>query len=823
MGDRGGDRVPGRDRGAASIRATYRVQLHAGFTFGDLAAIAPYLRDLGVSHVYLSPVLQAAPGSTHGYDVVDPTAIDEERGGRAGFDAMVGALEDAGVRLVIDIVPNHLAIGDRSNPAWWDVMRNGRDSAFAPWFDIDWEGGRDPGRVLAPLLGDHLGRMIDAGEVTISADDGGVVRAAGVEMPLRPGTWDEASGADAGPDTVQEVLDRQHYRLAWWRTVDDLDHRRFFDITSLAGVRVEDDAVFDATHDLIAELVRTCPVDEVRVDHVDGLRRPQQYLDRLAATVAPARVVVEKILQAGEELPESWPVAGTTGYDFVTRVNHLWVDERNEGRIAELDARFTGDERTVDDVEHVSRRVATDTVLVAEVDRLTRLAVAVCRSLRRHRDHTWRQVREAIGELLAAMPVYRTYAHPGAPASAADESVMERAVSAARARRPGIDAELLKLIAAAALGRLEDGGELGERFQQVSSAVMAKGVEDTAFYRDHRLISLNEVGGDPGRVGDPVEDFHRHNARIAERWPRTMTTLSTHDTKRSADVRARIAVLSEMPDAWEAAMRRWDEMATAACGRRPVDPGTRSLLFQTLVGVWPIDDARLRQAMLKAVREAKDHTSWTDADDAYESGVARCVDAALSDARAVAALEEFLAEARIVERGAVNSLAQTALLLTAPGVPDLYQGTEMIDLSLVDPDNRRPVDYASLRARLAEVGSWSAADAARHLTDGGAKLWLTHRLLAVRARCLAEDDGAYTPLHPEGARANHVVAYRHGDVVTVVPRLTPAWPWDGWDGLALTLDGRWRDALTGAEVCGRVPVAELFAGLPAAVLVAERP
>lgn len=804
---------------AAPIRATYRLQLHAGFTFADAAAIVPYLRDLGVSHVYCSPILQAAPGSSHGYDVVDTDRIDGDRGGPEGFQALVAAVEQASMRLVIDIVPNHMAISGRANSAWWEVMRNGQASPFAPWFDIDWQGGREPGRVLAPILADHLGRMIEAGQVTIVAAGGdggdGLVRAGGVELPLRP---DSPVRAFDDPDGLLRVLDAQHYRLAWWGTADDLDHRRFFDITSLVGVRVEDRGVFDATHRQLRAIVTSAPVDEVRVDHVDGLRRPRQYLERLAHAVGPARIVVEKILHHGETLPPGWPVAGTTGYDFLAHVDRLFVDERNTTAVTQLWSEYTGDVRSFDEVAHAARRDVTDNVLVAEVDRLTRLALAACRTRVRHRDHTRRQVREAVAELLAAMPVYRTYAHPGEPPSEADRRAITSAVEAVRHRRPDIDTELLDLLASAVLGELDDAADLGERFQQVSSAVIAKGVEDTAFYRDHRLISLNEVGGDPAATGDPVAAFHRHNAHIASTWPESMLTLSTHDTKRSADVRGRISALSLDPAAWSAALRRWDAAATAACRGRVPDSAVRFLVFQTLVGAWPIELDRLQQAIRKSVREAKLHTSWITPDTRYEARVAGFAAAATSDPEAIAALETFIADRRIVEVAAITSLAQVALLLTCPGVPDIYQGSETTDISLVDPDNRRPVDFAALRSRLAAAREWSPGEAARHLTDGGAKLWLTHRLLAARER--RHGEAGYEPMHVDGHAHRHVVAFRYAGGITVVPRLVLSWPWDGFGDTVITLPrGRWSCALTGRPFEGRLPIAELLEEFPVAVLL----
>ncbi|HEY2442378.1 MAG TPA: malto-oligosyltrehalose synthase, partial [Streptosporangiaceae bacterium] len=569
-----------------SRAATYRVQLNSGFTFGDAAAIAGYLARLGVSHLYCSPILQAAAGSTHGYDVIDHSRLNAELGGAEGYAGLVDALTAAGLRQVLDIVPNHMAVGGPDSAWWWDVLTHGRASRYERCFDIDWDPPQPElaGTVLVPVLGDHYGRVLDAGELTVQRAGGRagrplVVRYHEHELPLAPQTLDglardgggavtdaaiEALNRDAG--ALDALLRRQHYRLAYWRTAaQQLNYRRFFDVTTLAGLRAEDPAVFGDTHRLIIGLVRDGAVDGLRVDHIDGLADPAGYLDRLREAMkgegeagGGGYVVVEKILEPGEELP-GWPVAGTSGYDFLTLVNQLYTDPAGAAAMRACYARFTGQAPDYAEVVHAAKMTVMRDSLAAEVERLTGLLAAVCDRHRRERDFTRTELRDTLREVIAAFGVYRSYPRPGHPVSAADQAHIDVAVAGARQRRPDLDAELIgfigELLALRHRGAAEDA--FAVRFGQVSAPVMAKGVEDTAFYRYQVLASLCEVGGDPGRFGAGLADFHRAMAAAARDWPEAMLTLSTHDTKRSGDVRARLALLAELPDAWEQAAARW--------------------------------------------------------------------------------------------------------------------------------------------------------------------------------------------------------------------------------------------------------------------------
>lgn len=862
-------------------RSTYRVQLHPGFAFGDAADVADYLADLGVTHLYCSPYLQAAPGSPHGYDVVDPQTLNRELGGAPGHTLLVGRLREVGLGQVLDIVPNHMAV-DPTNPWWWDVLENGPSSRHAHAFDIDWDGGdeRSATTVLVPILGDQYGRVLDAGELMLerrgarfrlryhrhalpiaprSLEDvlrpaarrcgsaelaaladgfGGLPHAARTDTAgvrerrarldelvrslsalcetsaIAEALDTELRAIEADPDRLDALLQRQNYRVAHWRTAsEELDYRRFFNIDTLIGVRVEDPDVFAATHELIVELVRDGTVDGLRIDHVDGLRDPARYLQRLADATDRCWTVVEKILEPSETLPDQWPVAGTSGYDFLIRANDAFVDRANEAAMTECYDSFTGESIDYPSVVRASKHRILAAELTTEVDRQTGLLTAVCRQHRRHRDHTHRDLRDALCELVAAFPVYRTYVTTSAPAGANDRAHIESAVRAAAELRPDIDAELLEFLGRLAAGDV-DGTverEFAVRLQQLTAPVMAKGVEDTAFYRYHRLISLNEVGGDPGTFGRSVADFHRATTAAAERWPDTMLTLSTHDTKRSADVRARVNVLSELPQVWAEAAQRWADRNDVHRRDGWPDRNTEYLLYQTVVGAWPIDQERLVAFATKATREAKVHTSWVDPVPEYDEALERFVRAILADDGFVTDLESFLAAHRVVERGRRSSLAQTALLLTCPGVPDLYQGNELWDRSLVDPDNRRPVDYGSRRRLLAGIDREPGSLANDHA--GVEKLRLVHRVLTHR-RARPEAYGGYEPLDAP----DDLIAFSRGGVVTVVPCRTAG----SASGTVELPSGPWVDLVTGTPIDGGKQESQsLLRRFPVAVLAKE--
>ncbi|SEG90807.1 maltooligosyl trehalose synthase [Thermomonospora echinospora] len=755
--------------GTAAPHATYRLQLRAEFGFADAAALAGYLAALGVSHVYLSPILQAAPGSAHGYDVVDHTRISDALGGEEGFRAMAARLREAGLRLVVDIVPNHMAIPapESLNRPLWSVLEQGRASPYARWFDIDWEYG--DGRVLLPVLGAE-----DVGDELVA--DGGVLRYHDHVFPL--------------PD--------DHYRPVYWR--EGPNYRRFFEISTLAGLRAEDPEVFDRTHELIRKLVDEGLIDGLRVDHPDGLTAPRAYLRRLAEETGGRWTVVEKILTGPEELAPDWPCAGTTGYDALNMVGGVFVDPAGERPLTEAYVTFTGGSADFEEVAYRAKRQMAERGLRPEVLRLHR---ALCRVLPSHDPG---EMLAALVELLVAMPVYRTYVEPGEEELPHTRRVMAQAAEAARRRLPERlhpALETILPVVSGGLGCTDETTEVAVRFQQTAAPLMAKGVEDTAFYRWSRLVARNEVGGEPDRFAVSPTEFHEFCARLARDWPSTMTTLSTHDTKRQEDVRARLAVLAELPGEWAAAVRGWRSPDS------PLEPDLEYLLWQTVVGAWPLTRERLAEYLTKAMREAKTRTSWTDPDPAYEEAVLAYVGDL--PAEEVAA---FTTGLELYTRA--NILGQKLVQLAMPGVPDVYQGCELVGLSLVDPDNRRPVDYDDRRARLARL---DAGEPPRDLDDE--KLLVTSRTLRLRRdRPEWFGPGRYEPVEAAGPAAGHVLAFRRGGVVAAATRLPVGLERrGGWADTRLSLgDGPWRDVLTGV-VHDDLRLDRLLRVLPVALLV----
>lgn len=763
--------------------STYRVQLRAEFGFADVAALADYFAALGVTHVYCSPILQATPGSTHGYDVVDHSRISVDLGGEGGFREMAATLRAHGIGLVVDVVPNHMAADPQRNVAWEAVLAGGPGSAYARWFDIDWDA--QDGRVLLAILGEPA-----------------------ADAPLR---------VDGGQVRYHEhrVPDSPYHRLAFWRVAaDELNYRRFFDVTSLVAIRVEDPEVFAASHELLVRLVREGLVDGLRIDHPDGLADPGGYLDRLAAATGGAWVVVEKILEPGEELPEAWACAGGTGYDALRRLTGVFLDPAGERPLTDLHSALTGAPAGFAPVAAAAKAQVVREVLGAEVNRLVRMADRIGRA--QGRDLTRRGLREGLEALLIGFDVYRDY-RAGARLAAA----VERAVAA----RPAREREIRFLAGLAGLagaaGRPVADPEFAVRFQQTCGPVMAKGVEDTAFYRWFRLTAQNEVGGDPGGFALPVEQFHRDNAVQAADWPAAMTTLSTHDTKRSEDVRARLSVLAELPSEWGESVIRWRARRHFA-----VDPSLEYLFWQTLVGGWPLPAGRMVDYLRKASREAKVHTSWTDPDPAYDTALDGFVAGVYADPELLADVADFVA--RIRPAAVTTLLGQKLLQLALPGVPDVYQGSECEDLSLVDPDNRRPVDYPRRRTLLARLDAgWvpdlrpAAADAADGV-DGvdGAKLLVVSRVLRWR-RDHPGEFARYAPVTATGPAAEHAVGFARSDrLVALATRLPVGLARrGGWGTTALDLPaGEWTDLLTGAAYVPPIPLAELLDRLPVALL-----
>ncbi len=750
--------------------STYRLQISRDFTLVEATDLLDYLAELGAGAVYLSPLLRSTTGSTHGYDTVDVTLVDPDRGGQEALDALFAEADRLGLDVVVDIVPNHLGIDvPAENPPWWDVLKHGRESEYAHWFDIDWNRPR----ILLPVLGDDAVLTVQTSPSTSE----GELRYYEHRFPLAPGSWSE--GED--PDKVHA---RQHYELAHHsRGNAELSYRRFFAVTSLAGVRVEDERVFEATHALVRQWVER-GVAGLRVDHPDGLVDPGEYLRRLRALAPDQWITVEKILEPGEVLPADWPVEGTTGYDAMREVNGLFIDPAAEHELTELYRRLTGDERDVAAHIEIGKRMVVTDLLPAEIRRMAALVPEVD------------DAGPAIAEVAVAFAVYRSYL----PDGAAD---LDHALALAARRRPALRDALDALSP-----RLHDAeDELARRMQQLSGATMAKGIEDTAYYRYARFVALNEVGGDPAEFGIAPAEFHAAQGRRQVDQPRSMTGLSTHDTKRGEDVRARLAVLAELPQAWARFAEQVLEVSTV--------PNRAFAYFvaQTLVGAGPIERERMHAYVEKAMREATDGTTYTDVNAPYEASVHALVDAAYDEPELRTAWDDLVAA--VTEPGWANAIGQKLVQLTMPGIPDVYQGTELWDDSLVDPDNRRPVDFTRRRSLLAEVQqTHPAVD-----ESGAAKLWVTLQALRAR-RERAELFDSYEPLRASGPASDHLVAFDRGGAVTLATRLPLGLrAAGGWLDTALELTGAYTDALTGREVSGTVQVADLLNRYPVALLL----
>ena len=765
---------------ASPVISTYRLQVHAGFTFADAEKLLDYLDDLGVSHVYLSPILTAVEGSEHGYDVTDPTTVSEALGGAPGLARLSEAARARGLGLVVDIVPNHVGVDQPTqNPWWWDVLRHGRESPYAPFFDIDWSPGNGvDGKIALPVLGSDE----DVADLTVdepphTAAGAGVLRLGDLVFPIADGT----GGAD-GP----EVHDRQHYRLIGWRR-GLCGYRRFFAITTLAGLRQEDRAVFDASHAEVKRWLDEGIVDGLRVDHPDGLSDPSGYLQWLREIAGPdAWIVIEKILAVDEPLDTTLAVAGTTGYDALREFGGLFLDPSGADALTSLVESAGVDYAAMPALMRKLKAEAVTRTLASELRRLCRAVVATTGA-----DHP--RLPEAIAALVSHIGVYRSDYDDLWPITSAG-------LAHAAGEDPGLE-QPLQIVASAIVA----GGEAAVRLQQLCGAATAKSVEDCLFYRDPRLVSLNEVGGEPERFGVSAAEFHHRNAMRAALWPMAMTTLSTHDTKRGEDVRARIGVLSQVPSLWAELVEGWQAQVPAP------DAATALFLLQNVFGVWPADGAvteelrrRLHGYAEKAIREAGAHTTWTSPDAEFESAVHAWLDSVL-DGPVAAQLTAFVAQVEPHARS--DALGQKLVQLTAPGIPDVYQGTELWEDSLVDPDNRRPVDYVSRR---------HALGALEH-----PKMRITAEALRLRRRRPTTFlQGAYIPVLAAGGAHEHLVAFRRGDdVVVAVTRWSLRLTESGWGETTLDLpEGTWTDVLTDRSYTDRVFADALFADLPCALL-----
>lgn len=882
-------------------RATYRVQLNHNFTFADAARIVPYIARLGVSHLYVSPILKARPGSVHGYDVTDHGSLNPELGTMQDFDGLVDVLRRHDMGLIVDIVPNHLGIMGDDNSWWMDVLENGPASAYASYFDIDWQPARASmrNRVLVPVLGEPYGIILERGELKLEFDGstgsfsvryfqhrfpvdpreyprifaGRQSSLDGLFAPDDPNRADfdsmldgfgrlpsrdvdtadgraerfrdkevhkrrllrlierspeiakhiaqtvEALNGSVGDarsfDALDALLEAQAYRLSYWRVaVDEINYRRFFDVNELAALRMNEPEVFEKTHGLIFELMDQGKIDGLRIDHPDGLYDPQEYFEHLQehgvkdASGKSTYVVVEKILAAHERLPQQWPVHGTTGYEFAALTTGWLVNASAEQRMTRLYREYSGRNASFEEIVYNSKKLVMRASLGAEVAVLATQLDRIAQLDRKTADFTRAALRDALMEVIACFPVYRTYvSHRGIVEE--DTRIVHWAVNVARKRSLAADLTVFDFLREVLLEEGVDGRpeshrramrEFAMKFQQVTAPVTAKGVEDTSFYMYNRLVCLNEVGSEPRRFGYSTSALHQANQERAKQWPHSMLASSTHDTKRSEDVRARIAVLSELPETWRRHLTRWTRLNRSK--RLQLEDGwaparnDEYLIYQTLIGTWSGEpDAayveRIQAYMVKAARESKAVTSWMNPNADYERALNDFIASALTSSGTNAFVRDFAELAETVAFfGHLNSLAQTALKLTSPGVPDFYQGTELLDLSLVDPDNRRPVDY-ELRSRCLEQclsfspppvpgggqGGTPPSTLLQDWSTGLAKLFLTHKLLDLRRR---NPDlflrGTYEPVRVSGEHADHLCAFwRSHDAhacLVVVPRWT---------------------------------------------------
>ena len=951
------------------VLATYRLQLNADFGFRRAHEVAAYLHDLGITHCYSSSVLAAMPGSTHGYDVIDPSRVNPELGTEEEFKTWCRSLHDRGMGLILDVVPNHMGIANALNRWWYDVLENGSSSRYAGAFDIDWHPLKRElhNKVLLPILSDHYGVVLENQDITVAyEEDRFVVRCGACRLPLAPKSWStvlsygldtllsndmaqaDSEGLtelqsiltairhlpdreDSTPDEreererekevirkriavlmashqriaafvqgnlrlfngtagepcsfnlLDELLNQQAYRLASWKVAsEEINYRRFFDINDLAAIRVEECSVFDATHEVIFKLLRDGAATGVRIDHVDGLYDPGGYLQHLqswarrelndgSSTERPLFVVVEKILGLDERLPGSWPVEGTTGYEFLNTVNGLFVDPTRERAFSDLYRRITKRAQAYADVVYEAKQLIMRASMASEINVLGHQLNLLSERDRRSRDFTLNSLTNAIREIIACFPVYRTYVTVGAePVSERDKAFIHRAVAQAKRRNPTIGGEVFDFIRGLLLKERRPGGDKANeyerfvmKFQQTTSPVTAKGIEDTVFYRYNRLLSLNEVGGEPQRFGIAPEVFHRRMVDRQARWPKGLSATATHDTKRGEDVRARLNVLSEIPDEWKARVARWMRLNAKYRAKQESEEipeaNDEYLLYQTLLGAWPLGElrpderndfcTRIQQYMEKAIHEAKVHTSWINPNREYDDGVRRFVQAILDDGRTNKFLDDFLPfKERIAGAGLFNSLAQTILKVTAPGTPDFYQGSELWDWNLVDPDNRRPVDYARRHTLVRELKDVlkrpdrfdAVQDLVRHSADGRIKLYLI--LAALHCRRMHADvfeQGRYVPLEAEGPEARHLLGFARLHeahmVMVVVPRLVALRFAEArssiWDETWVTMPLEWKvsqlqDVLTGRSIVpdckgerSMVRASELFAACPVGFLV----
>lgn len=874
--------------------ATYRFQFNSHFTFDDAVKYIDYLSELGISHIYASPCLQAKPGSTHGYDVVDHSKINAELGGENGFKWFLKKLKEKGMGIIMDIVPNHMAICGPENKWWWDVLENGPSSYYSSYFDVDWEFPPElpDNKVLLPILGNHYGRIIEAKEIVIQRNessffiryyehilpaspkslinilmpvaskiksdelffiisslhhlpppsltdrvllksrnrDKNVVymllsRIINEQAHIRKLIDEEIESINNNKDKIASFLEKQNYRLAFWKVAwTDLGYRRFFNINSLVALHTEDLDVFADTHNLILSLIKENAIDGLRIDHIDGLLDPEEYLIRLKEKAENAWIIAEKILHHNEDLRKSWPVYGTTGYDFMNSVSQLFVNNDNEKSLTELYEQFTGETHNYHAIIYKNKIKIMDNVFTSDINRLVLKLFEICQNNMLYRDFLKNELSMVLKEYIAQLEVYRTYIRYGDfKVSEEDKKIISVAANKAEKQNNNIDPalfDLLQTILISPANKKEI--DFARQLQQLTGPVMAKGVEDTSFYCYNRFVMLNEVGGDPSAFGMDIGSFHSKHKSRSEQYPFSMLSTSTHDTKRSEDVRARLAVISEVPELWKTFVMNSLRNNEKYKKNDQPEKNMEYLLYQNIIGAWPVDKERIIAYAEKAAREAKIYTSWIKQDAQYEKSLKVFIESLYNDRIFMDSVDRFVAE--IIYPGRINSLAFVLLKITCPGVPDIYQGSELWDLSLVDPDNRRPVNYKIRLKLLDEIKNMNAKDVCKRMDQGLPKLYLIHKILAFRkARPELFNNQTYNPITPQGNKNRNIIAFNRGNsLITVVPRFIKG-AGNNWDDTCITIpEGVWVNILDGKAYSeSTIKIQDLFALFPVSFLARE--
>jgi len=872
---------------------TYRIQLNKDFTFDDTAKLADYFSVLGISHLYSSPCLKASPGSSHGYDVVDYSTINDELGGMKGLKWLDRRLKEKELGIVLDIVPNHMAITGQENRWWWDVLENGPSSLYSSYFDVDWEFPPElpSNKILLPILGDHYGKVIEAKEILIqrleqnfiiryydhvlpaspkslveilfpvnnklNSDELGFIVSALHHLPppsltdrtqmksrnrdkhvifmllariledkphIRKMIDEEIETINSNLSKLDTFLEKQNYRLSFWKTArTDLGYRRFFDINNYVALRMEDPEVFEETHRMIFTLIKKHIIQGLRIDHIDGLLDPEGYLCLLREKTDDIWTIVEKILHREETLPKSWPVAGTTGYDFMNEVSGLFVKKENEHKFTDFYSEFSGESRNYEALLYESKKQIIVNILASDLNRLTIKLLKICQQKRRYRDYSKDELSEVLSEYITQLHVYRTYARTrNCPAADHDTSVIASAIEKAKMNKENIDPALFDFLRDLCMCQSEKKIEIDFvlQLQQLTGPVMAKGMEDTLFYRYNRFVMLNEVGGDPSLFGIDKENFHKKQAFRGKKYPSSMLSTSTHDTKRSEGVRARLAVISEIPEIWKDFVIKCSHNNTRYKKNNVPENNMEYLLYQTVVGAWPISNDRLSAYVVKAAREAKVYTSWIRQEKEYEENLSHFIDSVMQDEAFLKYVDDFVSP--IIYYGRINSLAMVLFKLTSPGVPDIYQGTELWDLSLVDPDNRRQIDYETRMNLLNEITEMNVKKIMERMDDGLPKLWLIHKTLSFRKQypelfSLKQ----YQGISADGEKSRHIEGFLRGDdIVVVVPRLLKSMG-NSWENTNIKIpEGKWLNILDEKEYNGPAIKAEdLFGIFPVSLLV----